>query len=387
MSALAAHEPLRILVAHQVPAARNGGMSRIMGFIHDRLVERGHHVDYYTADDVPVRWRTAFGRRFAFPLLVSRAAIDAARAGNPYDIVNVHEPHALPLILQRVRAGSPAVVVTSHGLERRAWQMAKDEARLGRGTLSARTRLTYPVSSLWPTDLGLRGADHVFCLNADDQHYLERRLGRRPDTVTRIFPAADLVYWCQDRDYDGSTRMLFAAAWRENKGIADLVPAFIRLAMRHPSLMLHVIGAGVPDTTVRAAFPAALASRIVCETPAREADTAAAFAGAHAFLLPSLFEGTPLTLMQAMMSGLPIVTTATCGMKDVIQDGVSGLLVPIRSPDAIVEAVERLLGDRSLRMCLGRGAQADAIARFTWARVADPVEDVYARLRDGSLAR
>ena len=47
---------------------------------------------------------------------------------------------------------------------------------------------------------------------------------------------------------------------------------------------------------------------------------AAAFAAADLFLLPSLFEGTPLTLMQAMMSGLPIVTTATCGMKDVLVD-------------------------------------------------------------------
>ena len=42
-------------------------MSRIMGFIHDDLARRGHHVDYYCADDVPARWRTSIGRRFAFP--------------------------------------------------------------------------------------------------------------------------------------------------------------------------------------------------------------------------------------------------------------------------------------------------------------------------------
>ena len=91
-----------------------------MGFIHDRLESRGSQVDYYSADDVPARWRTSIGRRFAFPFLVREAAVNAARRGAPYDIVNVHEPHALPLTFRRARAGSPAVVVTSHGLERRA---------------------------------------------------------------------------------------------------------------------------------------------------------------------------------------------------------------------------------------------------------------------------
>ena len=89
---------------------------------------------------------------------------------------------------------------------------------------------------------------------------------------------------------------------------------------------------------------------------------AAAFAAADLFLLPSLFEGTPLTLMQAMMSGLPIVTTATCGMKDVIADQQTGLLVPIRSPESLVSAIDTLRADQSLRARLGQAARADARA-------------------------
>ena len=108
---------------------------------------------------------------------------------------------------------------------------------------------------------------------------------------------------------------------------------------------------------------------------------AAAFAAADVFLLPSLFEGTPLTLIQAMMSGLPVVTTATCGMKDVIQDGETGLLIPVRSPAAIEGAVSRLLVDRELRERVGRAARAAALASYTWDRVAVPVEDAYLRLR------
>ena len=378
---------LRILVAHQVRSARTGGMSRIMGFIHDRLAAAGHQVDYFCADDVPPAWQGSIGRRFGFPLLVTMAAADAARRGLAYDIINVHEPHALPLTFHRAAAGFPAIVVTSHGLERRAWMLAKEEARLGRRHLRAKTRLTYPLTSLWPASWGLRRADHIFCLSRDDRDYLVRWLRRSDDTITRVYPGAGLEYLNEARTYDTVDRILFAAAWRDDKGIADLVPAFVRLAAQHHALKLQVVGAGVPDSVVRGSFPAALQSRIVCLNPANEADMAAAFADAHLFLLPSLFEGTPLTLMQAMMSGLPVVTTSTCGMKDVIAHGESGLLVPIRSPDAIVEAVERLLSDRPLRERLGRAARERALAHYTWDKVAQPVEHAYLRLAQSRQVR
>ena len=104
---------------------------------------------------------------------------------------------------------------------------------------------------------------------------------------------------------------------------------------------------------------------------------AAAFAEADLFLLPSLFEGTPLTLIQAMMSGLPVITTATCGMKDVVADQQNGVLVPIRSPQALVTAIDALLANQSLRARLGRAARAEARARYTWHRSAEPVLRAY----------
>jgi glycosyltransferase involved in cell wall biosynthesis len=312
--------------------------------------------------------------------------VAAARSGHSYDIVNIHEPHGLPITIGRAAAGFPSIFVTSHGLERRAWALAREEARLGRATIGGKTRLTYPLTSLWPAGMGLRRADHVFCLNSDDRDYLMYRFGRTSDSVTRIFPGADHIYANHVRTYECARRILFAASWRDNKGIADLVPAFVRLAERHAAVTLTVVGAGVPDEIVLAQFPSSLHKQISFETPSTEAAMAAVFAAADIFLLPSLFEGTPLTLMQAMMNGLPIVTTATCGMKDVISDRVTGLLIPIRRPDAILSAVEILIADRGLRERLGRAAQAAALANYTWDRVAQPIEDVYLRVRGKAAA-
>jgi glycosyltransferase involved in cell wall biosynthesis len=103
-------------------------------------------------------------------------------------------------------------------------------------------------------------------------------------------------------------------------------------------------------------------------------------AEADLFLLPSVFEGTPLTLMEAMHSGMPIVTTNVCGMRDVIEDGRNGLLTPVRTPGAIAAAILRLDSDPSLRESIGRAARAGAMALYTWPQSAKPVWDVYRSL-------
>jgi glycosyltransferase involved in cell wall biosynthesis len=235
---------------------------------------------------------------------------------------------------------------------------------------------------LTQADAGLRRADHIFCLNYEDRDYLIGELGRAPLSVTRIYPAADEAFAAasRSRSYARRERVLFAATWRKNKGVEDLVPAYAELAARHARLELVVLGAGVPDSEVRAAFPEGVRERVRCVRAGAESETAAAFAAADIFVLPSLFEGTPLTLVEALAAGLPVVTTATCGMRDVVRDGENGLLVPLRSPSAIVEAVERLFGDESLRARLGTAARAEAAERYTWERVAAPVLEVYERL-------
>jgi glycosyltransferase involved in cell wall biosynthesis len=357
-------------------------MSRMMGFLHDQLAEAGDVVDYFCADDVSPRLNGRLPRRFAFPLLVWREARAAARSGRPYDIINVHEPSA-SVVAALGRAGLPgAVVVTSHGVERRAWSFGLEELRRGREGPSLKTRLVYPATVLSQARLGLRRADHVFCLSTEDRDYLIGRVGLRGERVTRIYPGAGRVYAeaAAGRNYRRAERLLFAGTWRKNKGIEDIVPAFAELAGRHPGLRLVVLGGGEGEPDLRSMFPEAVRARVSCMTTAGEGENATAFATADLYVLPSLFEGTPLTLIEAMMSGMPIVTTATCGMRDVVEDGMTGLLVPIRSPAAIVRAVEALVADAGLRERIGRAAQKKALESYTWDRVAGPVKSVYERL-------
>jgi glycosyltransferase involved in cell wall biosynthesis len=372
---------MRILVAHNVPRARTGGMSRIMGFIHDRVVAAGSTVDYFCAEDVPAHLSGRLAR-FTFPFLVRKRAIDAARAGQAYDIINVHEPSSAAVSCRRASMSNPKLVVTTHGVEQRGWALSLEELHLGRGGPGLRTRVVYPLTSLWQSSVGLRRADHIFCLNCEDRDFLRTSLKIADRMITRIYPGASHIYTPigRTRSYAKVDRLLFAGTWLDRKGIKDMVAAFTRLAELYPELCLQVLGGGCTEERIREDFPVQIRSRVSSVHSSNETETAAIYAGADVYVLPSLFEGTPLTLIEAMMSGMPIVTTSTCGMKDVIDDGENGLLAPVRSPEAITLAVERLIHDEALRSRLGRKACADALEHYTWDKVALPVIDAYVRL-------
>lgn len=93
------------------------------------------------------------------------------------------------------------------------------------------------------------------------------------------------------------------------------------------------------------------------------------------FLLPSLMEGMPLALMEAMATAMPVVTTETSGMADVVEDGFNGLLVLPADAASLALAIIRLHDSVELRAVIGQQAQR-AMRRYTWSNVTRKLEMV-----------
>ncbi len=350
-----------------------------MGFIHDEVASYGHEVHYFCSEDAaPPPVHRSF-RRFSFPLAILRHAESKARSGQPYDIINVHEPSAAAVSMLRRNLGGARIFVTSHGIERRGWNLRLAEGAAPGEKPASKSRILYPATLLWQADLALRKADHIFCLNSEDRNYLAGHYGRKTVDVTRIFPGAHPVFGrkARERNYGAARSILFAGSWLARKGICELVPAFVRLARNYTNLRLKILNPGVDSGTVLRAFPEECRSRVDYLLARPEEGTASVMESSDIFVLPSRFEGTPLTMMEAMWSGLPIVSTSVCGMKDVILHDWNGLLVGAGNSGDLSRTIECLLNDGALRTRLGRQAHADAEAGYKWSDAARVVRQAY----------
>jgi glycosyltransferase involved in cell wall biosynthesis len=97
-------------------------------------------------------------------------------------------------------------------------------------------------------------------------------------------------------------------------------------------------------------------------------------------VLPSYREGLPKGLIEAAACGLPLVTTDVPGCREVVSDGVDGLLVPARDSEALASAIARLCRDPSLRFRLGQAARQKVLAEFDESIVIEQTMAVYREL-------
>lgn len=98
------------------------------------------------------------------------------------------------------------------------------------------------------------------------------------------------------------------------------------------------------------------------------------------FVLSSDWEGVPLTVLEAMAASKPVIATAVGGVPELVENGVTGILVPPRDPEALAQVIIRLAKDPDLRQRMGEAAQKRALDRFDISQTAKEYEALYLRL-------
>ena len=151
---------------------------------------------------------------------------------------------------------------------------------------------------------------------------------------------------------------------RAPKGHAVLLAAFQRVLVESPDVRLEIVGEGPLRPSLAAeAARRGLADRI--SFPGFLDDPRPLMSGWDVFVLPSLWEGCPVSLLEAMMAARPCVASAVGDVPDIIRDGENGLLVPPGDAAALAGAIRLLLRDGGLRARLGNAARATAVRRHS----------------------
>jgi glycosyltransferase involved in cell wall biosynthesis len=166
------------------------------------------------------------------------------------------------------------------------------------------------------------------------------------------------------------------------KGIAETVEAARRARAQGAPVELHLYGA--PDPSNRRSYSEDQLRRWAAEPGivwhGATDDVARVWRDNHVAMLLSYREGLPKALVEAAAAGRPIVTSDVTGCREVVRDGIEGLLVPLGDADAAARALVRLAADAELRARLGAAANARFRERFTEDAVMRTMTELYAGL-------
>jgi len=200
---------------------------------------------------------------------------------------------------------------------------------------------------------------------------VERFSAVNPQIVAQVRPTFDIP---ADVPLVGAVGRL-----HRQKGFGYLVAAMAQVREHIPDVRLLLIGDGE------------LRGELEAQARAAGLSEAAVFAGMRlnipeilatldVFALPSLWEGMPNVVLEAMAAGLPVVATAVGGTPEVVVNGVTGFLVPPRDPDALAKAIIRLLCDPDLRRRMGKAGRERVERFFSVERMVRATEALYEEL-------
>src|SRR3954447_19179631 len=348
---------------------RGGIPTFLETLLHSRLAQE-HDLSFLNVahTGVPEGGRPTLGN-LRRPLL---DAVAVWRRAGGCDVVHIHSALAPTVTVLRAallalagRARGCAVVVHAHGGNIQSW-------------------LTTPLRRSLLRLAMLPAHRVVACWTAGEE------------ALRRVLPAERVMlidngvpvdgYPGREADHD-PPRVLYVGLLTPRKGVLDLLEASRLLRERGVAHEMWLLG-GTPDegpaaeAEVRAQLDGSvrlLGTRAPEEMPAE-------FAAADVFCLPSWWEAMPLSVLEAMATGLPVVATDVGDVGRAVAEGLTGHVVPVRNPEKLADALEPLLADPELRTRMGAAGRARVVERFSSETTARQVSALYAEL-DRSRSR
>jgi D-inositol-3-phosphate glycosyltransferase len=303
-----------------------------------------------------------------------RDTVSVWRAAKGRDVVHIHSALAPAVTVVRAallalagRARGCAVVVHAHGGNIQFWLTTP----LRRAVMRLAMLPAHRVVAVWTA-----GREALRVVLPEQRVGLIDNGVRVEDYAPRQAP-----HEAPDQSQERLPRVLYVGLLTPRKGVVDLLTASRILRDRGVDHELCLLG-GTPDegpdaeAEVRAALDGT--AKLLGTRPPEEMP--AAFAEADVFCLPSWWEAMPLSVLEAMAAGLPVVATDVGDVSRAVAEGVTGHVVPTKDPAALAAALEPLLVDAELRRRMGAAGRQRVNAMFSSAVTAGEVSALYAEL-------
>ncbi len=235
-----------------------------------------------------------------------------------------------------------------------------------------------------------REARFVVTVSDYNRRFLERVTGVKPEKIVRIYNGIDLERFSPDgAPPSGPFTIVSVARLAEKKGLPILIEACRLLRDRGVVFHCGIVGKGRLRPRLEALIESwDLGDSVRLLGPHTQGEVAERYRSAHLCVLPSVVgrdgnrEGLPVSIVEALACGLPVVTTPVAGIPEVVRDGENGLLVPTGDAAALADAIEQVIRDRGLYERLRANARPSVEDRFDLRRTAEALH----RLLEGGSA-
>lgn len=230
----------------------------------------------------------------------------------------------------------------------------------------------------------LRTADALHCVSDEIARQVERMTGRRNGVwVNRPAVATDQITPRTWTIPDARPLRILATGrltWK--KGFDYLLASLARVAAAGIAFEAEILGDGELLPSLRFGVEdAGLTDRVRFVGAVAPAEVLSRLQSVDVFVLPSLDEGISNAVLEAMASGVPVITTNVGGMAEAVRDGVDGFVVPVRDIDAMAARLLELARDRGMIARMGLSARERAVAEFSLARQVAAFDEIYASVR------
>jgi glycosyltransferase involved in cell wall biosynthesis len=374
-------KPLSVLLVGDYPPDRTLGSSKVFYKLREEFQAFGHHCDIVFGDEIAAPHSRQI-RQVVSPWSAASSIIRHMNRQR-YDVIDAASAEGLWIgMLKKIGGyGDVAVIARSNGLEHLNYGRMIEDHRAGLNRKGWARRIWYPLTRLSQVAAAARAADRLLLLNEIDRRYAIDRGWKTEDEIDVVPHGVSPRFLANPvSEQRRGKGLLFCGSWDNSKGVPYVVRTFERLHERGRRLNLTVLGPGVSDDLVLDAFSPAARPFVHVIARVPEEDVIEMYRTHDVLLWLPTYEGFGLALLEAMSQALAAVATPVGCAPSIVRNGVNGLIVPRRDPDAAVAAVERLMDSPELRRSLGESAR-HAVAGMTWAEAARQTLEVYTRAR------
>jgi len=235
-----------------------------------------------------------------------------------------------------------------------------------------------------PMTFGLKWAlknTEVIVQNHEDQEIVSTWLQNKGKTHLILGAGVDCQIFTPGQTFCQNPIITFVSRMLWSKGVKELIEAACLLKQSHPKAIIQMVG--MPDLENPDHVPTTMLEKWhdegIIHWLKKRSDIADLYQKSQIAILPSYREGLPKSLIEACACGLAIITTDVPGCREVVENGVNGIIVPAKNGKALFEGLKKLLDDPERCQVMGKASYERALSLFENTLIQTQTLDIYQR--------